>query len=146
MLAAGGKTVALCAAEIDAELATRTDVPDHVLINLGANDADDGVTEGDWKTGYAYILDAVHAKWPNANIYLMRPWRRDNDAVCDDFATWIADIIADGRSSWAFEGPDERVFLENGDNGTTYTTDGTHPTAAGYTLTAEQWVSVIDPA
>jgi lysophospholipase L1-like esterase len=67
----------------------------------------------------------------------MRAWRRDLDAECNTLAGWIDDIVA--LRSDCHVGPDERVFLENGDDGATYTGDGTHPNAAGYQLTADEW-------
>ena len=108
----------------------------------GANDANDGVTEATWKANYGYILDAIHAKWPNALLYVMRPWTRGYNAECDLFAAWIGDLVT-ARAGWAFLGPDERDFLENGDDGVTYTSDGTHPNTAGYALTAAQWQAVM---
>jgi lysophospholipase L1-like esterase len=144
-IADGGATAATTAGTIDASLAAYSSTVDQVrwvLLNIGANDANDGVTEANWKTNYGYILDAIHAKWPNALLYVMRPWTRGYDAVCDDFAAWIGDLVT-ARAGWAFLGPDERDFLENGDDGVTYTVDGTHPTTAGYALTAAQWQAVM---
>lgn len=144
-ISGGGETVASTAASIDASLALYSSTTHQVrwvLVNLGANDANDGVVEATWKTGLAYILDAINTKWPNALVYVMRPWTRGYNTECDAFATWIAAVIST-RSTWAFAGPDERVFLENGDDGVTYTSDGTHPTTAGYALTAAQWQAVM---
>lgn len=137
-----GWTMANHAAAIDAYLASSTASPAYILLNIGANDVAALPAEGTWKTNAYYVLDAMHAKWPAAQVYMMRPWRRTEDVDCDTLATWISDVVT-ARSTFAHLGPDERDFLENGDNGVTYTTDGIHPTAAGYLLTAQQWAAVL---
>lgn len=145
--AVAGLTTANAKLAIDARLAITHGTPDYVLYNLGVNDTNgaDGITpsEADWKTNTAYILDAVHTKWPNAKVYMMKNWCRLSPNACLTLATWGA-TVRSTRSSWCFLGPDESVFLEGGDNGATYTSDGVHPTApAGYTLTASQWRTAI---
>lgn len=144
-IATSGHTVALMQDEIDADLTAASGTPDFVLINLGANEAGLGLpSEAAWTADYGYILDAIHAKWPNALIYLMRVWRRNYATPCNSLAGWISTVVST-RAAWAFVGPDERVFLENGDDGATYTSDGLHPTDAGYRLTGQQWASVLYP-
>jgi lysophospholipase L1-like esterase len=140
-LGVGARTAATGATEIAAELATLTYTPDKILFNLGANDVAALPAEATWKADMGTILDAMNAKWPSAQIYIMRPWKRDEAADCNSLATWIGDIVT-ARSTYCHLGPDERVFLEGGDDGATYTADGIHPNAAGYTLTANQWISV----
>jgi hypothetical protein len=44
-----------------------------------------------------------------------------------------------GYLSAVQNGPDEAVFLENGDNGATYMNDDVHPNHGGYMLTAKKW-------
>lgn len=136
--AISGQNTAQMQAGVDAALASRTDAPDLVLYNLGANDVIAMPVEATWKANTLYIWDAYHAKWPNAQIWVMRPWRRTYGTECNTLATWIADVIA-LRSSFVHTGPDERVFLENGDDGVTYTSDGVHPNTAGQYLTAREW-------
>jgi hypothetical protein len=53
-------------------------------------------------------------------------------------ANWLNDVLA-SRSGWAFPGPDERVFLENGDDGASMTDDGVHPNALGEYRSAQEW-------
>lgn len=127
-------------AVIDADLAlvTGTPAPSFVLINTGANDVISMPTQTNFKNDLGYIMDACHMKWPSAQVRIMRPWRRSQLTNCNTLATWISETIST-RSAWSATGPDERVFLENGDDGVTYTGDGIHPTHAGYDLTAEQW-------
>ena len=141
ILAANGRTAATGAAAIDAELAASSANPGYILFNLGVTDADAWPAEATWKANIGYILDAMHTKWPRALIYMMRVWRRDYSAECNTLDGWIDAIIA--ARDYCRTGPDERVFLENGDNGVTYTADGIHPNAAGYALTATQWQTAI---
>jgi len=128
-------------------LDTYTDIPTYILANWGVNDIDsEGTTQAAFEANYGYVLDALHAKWPNAKIYLMRPWWVTTPEsqilmnAMDD--TWIPNILST-RGDFAFLGPDERIFLENGDNGATLTDDGCHPNAAGYQATAAAWLSVL---
>lgn len=147
----GGETVEVMEAYVTANLATDTwhptwFVPDYVLINLGANDVKDAnwPTEADFKSDYQSILDQFHAEWPNAKMYLMRIWRTHETITGDEIDTldgWIDDVIA--SRDFAYAGPDERVWLENGDGGTTYTDDGAHYNDAGQTECAAQWQSVL---
>jgi hypothetical protein len=116
--------------------------PYRILINLGINDCPSMPTEAAYKANYASILDALHAAFPTAKIICMIVWGRGYATECNTLANWQADVIST-RSTWAKLGPDERIFLENSDDGATYTADGIHPTAAGYTLTAEQWKDAI---
>jgi lysophospholipase L1-like esterase len=142
-MATAGHAVADRYATIDTDLVAYTEVPDVVLLNFGVNDG--AATEEDWKAQYGYILDQMHARWPNATLYVARWWSRGATARANTSAGWVADIVA-ARSGWCHLGIDERIFLENGDDGVTYTSDGTHPNAAGYELTATKWREVLDYA
>lgn len=130
---------------IDSELAAATETPDYILVNLGVNDTGanaDQLDSSQWQSDYAYILDAFHAKWPDALVYCARVWSRfDNGQRTLLNDTWIPAVLL--SRSWAFLGIDERDFLENGDNGTTYTMDGIHPNDAGYRLIWQKWLDVI---
>lgn len=143
-LAASIMTAAKRALRIEADMASfarRANVT-KVLVNLGVNEATVGLpTEAAWKASMQTLLDAYEAEWPGVDVYLMRPWGRGLDAECNTLAGWIADLVA--ASATVHSGPDERVFLENGDDGTTYTVDGVHPTAGGYDLTAAEWKTAV---
>lgn len=139
----GGGTSVTIESALTGQLSSRAHVADYVLVNIGANDATAGTSEANFKTAYGSILDKCHTKWPDAKIYCMLVWVRNYLSQCNSIDTWIAAVIADGRSAWAFVGPDERVFLENGDDGVTYTGDGVHPNHAGYLLTAQEWQSAM---
>ena len=140
-IAVGGRTVASAQDAVDTELAAITSTIHAILFNLGKNDADDALVAVDWKADLAYILDAMHTKWPSAIISIMKPWRRDYLTPCNNMVTWIGEVIA--SRLWCSYGPDERIFLEGGDNGVTYTDDGVHPNATGEVLTGQQWAQYV---
>lgn len=143
-LATGGKTTALAAAGIDAYLAAFTDpaaAPDWVLINLGSNDfaAIDAatLTQAAWEADMGYVLDAIHAKWPQAMVGLMRPIYIGFETAVDLYDdTWIPAVLST-RSSFAVAGPDERVFLPGHMDG------ATHPDESGFILTAAAWQTAM---
>ena len=144
-LAMGGWKVHDAALAIDASLAgiTDTPVPEVAMINLGINDVLNSpfTAEADLKTDYLYIVDAITAKWASIPIYLMLPGALNFPDRGAQLRQWIADIVA--LRTNLHVGPNESIFLENSDNYATLTTDGTHPTADGYTLTAQLWASAI---
>lgn len=116
-------------------------VPESVLINLGSNDLvyinGGSVNQASWTANMGTILDAVHTKWPTANVYLMRVYNSDwptEQTALDD--TYIPAVLV-GRTAWAFVGPDERTFLPGN------VSDNTHPNATGYDLTAAEWQTVM---
>jgi lysophospholipase L1-like esterase len=133
--ATGGITTQGAKDAIDAYLLAETRTPNYVLYNLGANDL---AVDATWLSNTAYILDAMHVKWSAARIYLMRVYVQGQTSLNTDRADGI-DTVLSTRGAWAFVGPDERVFLENGDGGATYMADSKHPNHAGYALTAAQW-------
>lgn len=143
-LATAGWTTNAVYSTIDAALAARSEEPEFVLYNLGANDFASMPTENNFKTQTLYIWDAIHTKWPNAVIYAAHAWRRTYGTNANTLATWL-DYCISQRSSFVFVGHDERVWMENGDDGATYTSDGIHPNGEGQYKCAEEWLSVINP-
>lgn len=123
---------------IAGDLTTVAEIPESILINVGANDVVAMPSETDLKNYVTTITNAMHAKWPNAQIYFVRVWRRNYAVNCNTLATWLGDLVA-LHPTYLHLGPDERVFLENGDDGATYTVDGIHPTLPGYELEADNW-------
>lgn len=108
--------------------------PDFVLINIGAVDVADirsaAINEATWEMDD--MLDAVHAQWPLAQIRVMKVYRFTYEPEAATLATWIDNLLV-SRSAWASVGPDERTFL------IPHTSDGIHPTATGYSITALLW-------
>jgi lysophospholipase L1-like esterase len=146
-----GGTIAELIASINAgslDALQLTPAPDYILINLGVNDCANLVTEANYKSDYGACLVWLHARFPSAQIGLMRIGNRWNLPAEQDHydimqlmdGTWIPAIIA-AHPGYTFLGPDERVFLEGGDNYVTYTVDGCHPNHAGYALTATNWLT-----
>lgn len=139
----GGDTVAAAAAGITARLAAfDATSPTSVLCNWGANDVGSLPAEATWKANYLTIIDAISAKWTGAKVYLSRPWRRGYTLQSNTLAGWIGDIVA-ARPGVAYVADDERVWLENGDDGAVLTTDGIHYSAAGQAAKAAQMLTVL---
>jgi hypothetical protein len=137
--ALGGQTVVQRAAQVDADITRYAGgTVKHVLVNLGVNGLG-SIAEADWKTAYAYILDAYHTAYPRATVWCTKPWMRDGDADCVTMAGWIDDVLV-ARSTWASVGDNEAAWMKGGDNGVTMTSDGIHPNATGQ---AEKVVQVL---
>lgn len=135
-LAAGGWTVGRVAQEIArGALDIRQGSPRYVLINLGANDADDHLDWSQWAQQYTAIVDAAHERWPEAQIFAAYPWRRGFEAECDHMAA-IIDLLISERD-WLHQGVDERLILPDA------TRDGTHPLIDTYPTIAQAWAEMI---
>lgn len=136
-----GWTVAMFAASIAADVkAAGGWEPVVVYVALGTNDIEplaDPLVAGTWQANLGTILDTIHTRWPNAQVYVDRVWRRYNNGQLDALNdTWIPAVLST-RSAWAHLGIDERLILPGSDDGATYTVDGIHPNHAGYVLLAQ---------
>lgn len=137
-----GQTSVTIASSIASILASMSGLDaDWLLLNLGANDFVAGTSQAAYETAMGQILDAAKVKWPNLQASVMRPWRRGYDAEAASMAGWVSNVTS--TRAWAHVGPDEAVFLKGADDGATYTSDGVHPNAAGYALTATQWQTAM---
>lgn len=115
----------------------------YVLFNLGVNDISTGLpAEATWEANVVSIITAMQAEWPSVKIVFMLPWYRDGGEGNNTVATRLGHIVS-GRESWVSIGPDERVWLEGGDDGATMTSDGVHYSAAGNAEAAAQWLAKI---
>jgi lysophospholipase L1-like esterase len=140
-LAVGGTNTSYWAGRIDSDLALITDTPGFILVNMGTNI---GISVAQDEADYGYVLDAYHAKWPNARIYLARFWRNGMSAAETAWDDVSIPRIISTRSSFCFLGMDERTFLPGpSGTGAEYTIDGIHPNRAGYTLTAAAWKTAM---
>lgn len=133
--AISGSTVAVIKGQIDALLtghASNADVDNCFIINLGVNEMAALPDSATWVGNYLYIIDALKVKYPNSVVYLTKPWKRGYSAQANVLSGWIDSILAE-RSTFAYVGDDERIWLENGDDGATMTLDGVHYSSAGNT-------------
>ena len=126
----GGATAASYAAQVDSIIAGFPDAPSVALVNLGTNDIGDAdlPAQGTWEQSLGYTLDAVHAAYPGALVYVTKPCRAGYDAKCNTVAGWVDNVVA-ARTPWAAVGDDERVWLIP--NNAAYTYDGLHYNPAG---------------
>ena len=90
-----------------AAIGTTVGYPKWVLVNLGINDPI-STTQAAFEAAYTYVVDAIHAKWPMATIYLTSPWGAAAGTWPNTIAPWIANVIA-ARSTFCAAGDDERV-------------------------------------
>jgi hypothetical protein len=126
---------------IDSTLANRYGSPAAILYNLGVNDVSAGTNEATFKANTLYIIDALHARFPNAQIYLARVWKAGEDAGCAALNGWIDYVIT--QRTFCHAGHDESVWAKGADNGATMYVDGPHYSAAGKTECANQWKTVM---
>jgi lysophospholipase L1-like esterase len=134
-------TAADIAARTAADIAAMTYSPSEILINLGANDINGALLSANWQTNMTAIINAYHTAFPVANLRLAKVWKRGGSAGGTQASHAIIDALY-SANPWLKPGIDE-AFLEGGDDGATYTTDGTHPNAAGQVLEANAWKSAI---
>lgn len=132
-----GYTVSQQAALIATDLANVPSSvnPSFVIINLGTNDAAALPAENTWKANYRTIIEAIHAKWPSATIWLVKPVRLSGTPPSSPVAAVATmhsyiDGLA-GEYAYVEIGFDETA-LENGDSYVTYFADFAHPNQAGY--------------
>lgn len=109
-----------------------------VTLNIGANDFTNMPTEAAWLSDMRYIIDACRSKWNGVQVWVCKPWRRGELTDANTVASWV-DTLVNGYANNVYYGPDERIWLENGDDGTSYTTDGTHYNDAGEIENSKQW-------
>lgn len=135
-LAIGGTDTPDWVARIDADLAaidaTTAGRVKFVLYNLGANDNNDAPVYATYYADTLYCVQALHTKFPAAQIYLAKIWERGDQTWITTVQYAVVDALA-AAYSYVHVGIDERLTLEAGDDGATWTSDGTHPTnPAGY--------------
>lgn len=63
-----------------------------------------------WQNNYLAILDAIHAQYPSALVYITKPYKSGGvDSVFDTMAGWIDNVVA--TRAFARVGDDERSWL-----------------------------------
>ena len=141
-LARGNHTLHQMAGYIAADLAEITGTPTAVLFSMGTVELPSLPAEATWKADALAVLDAMRARWPAVRVYMVKPWRRGYSAESDTLAGWI-DAVITLRPSFVFAGHDERVWLEHGDDGVAYTSDGIHYSNKGSAECARQWRTIL---
>lgn len=144
-LGVSGSTVAHWAGFVDSQLSTvaSNNGTQFALVNLGANEILTVLpSEATWRANFGIVLDAIHAKYPDALVYSMRPWAIGHDAASATVKGWIEAEEAE-RPGWALPGPDEAVWAKAGDNGATNYTDGVHYSVAGNASCVTAWRAVL---
>jgi hypothetical protein len=144
-MAGGGLTTTTLKSYLQTNLASLGGNPSTICLNIGVNElgwGNEAVAEATFKSNLAWIIDAFVAKWPGVDVYVAYPWRQGFNVNAAIMKTWVDFVIATYGSS-VFAGPDENVWLENGDDGATYTSDGTHYSIAGQFQCALEWMTVL---
>jgi lysophospholipase L1-like esterase len=106
--------------------------PNIVLIDLGEHDMVNGSppTQTAFQNAYLSLIDAIVAKWFDAEIYLDFPWTVALDGTSyTNFKGYIQNVIA--ARSMCHAGVDQGVTIKGSDNGATNTSDGIHFSTAG---------------
>lgn len=121
-------------------------VPEAVLFNLGTNDFGSWGTGGfpeQWEARLGAVLDAIHAKWASAIVYVAIPAAKSASAgAVAGVAAAIGRQVA-ARALYCRIGHDERSWLEGGDDFATMTSDGTHYSVAGARELATIWHGLL---
>lgn len=139
-----GATVATAKTLVAAQIAASRSIPNIILINLGSNGGTE--VEATFKADYRTLIETLHARWPNAPIYLARPViltaapPSTPTAANVDKRAWIDDLIAE--YAYVYAGIDETA-LEGGNGYATNFTDVTHYTTAGQTAVKDLWLSAL---
>ncbi len=138
-------TVGTLKSSIDTFLLSHTIYPEfheHIfLINMGMNDAiAGGMVEATWKSDYQYIIDAIVTQYPDADLYIAKPYGEDYAANCATLAGWIDDLVA-ANPTTCHAGHDESTWAPAVDDA-----DKIHYyNAAGQTACAAQWYAILHP-
>ena len=106
-----------------------------VVINLGANDADHDVPDGEFQVTYAAFLENMRVKYPNAIILALRPFD-GRKAAPTMAAVQARNAVGDHNVKYI----DTDGWMDTGD-----TNDGVHPSDAGHVKIANQLGPIIAP-
>ena len=114
------------------------------LVDVGVNDISTSWSSNTLYANFSGIINYLTNKWVGSKVGLARPWLRGDTAdriILDD----VVNRVVTNYANCAFKGPDESVWLEGGDDGATWTVDGTHYTEpAGIIKAGNKWQDVLD--
>ena len=130
----------------------------HVLLELGTNDAADNRQPSDWETGMNTLIDDLQTPNKGLSIWLARiPWRGDNpnfDALDVKYNALMPDIVSSQTSAAnpVYLGPDFYTFFKNHPDQISSVNpddpsepDNVHPTPEGLVSMATLWSESLVP-
>lgn len=142
----GGYDIGEIKTYIDANLSSVTDIPEKIIMNVGANDIVEPTPEAQFKSEYTSVVNSLRSKFPGVPIYIAKVWRGDsaqniiNSGTINGYIDWIAAQYPSGVTL----GLNEAITLENGDSGVTYYgADKVHPNAASQSVQADAWLQAM---
>lgn len=126
-----GQTIAQAAAAVDAWIAlqTATTPADWIILNEGTNDLFAMPAQVPQETNYAYVLDALHTRWPTATVVVIKPWTPLQTGTAAILATRIDNVLAT-RGGWTTV-ISESTYLPG-----LFSADDIHPNSDGYAASA----------
>lgn len=137
-----GQTTAALNTELSTNFPSYTDAPEHVFVNVGANDLSQGTGESTFKTALRGVIDALQGDWPNAKIWLTKPYREDVATPTSPatLAGWIDAVVAEYGANVTV-GNDETGWFATGI--ATYSSDNVHYNNAGHVEAVNQWEAAL---
>jgi hypothetical protein len=109
--------------------------PSKVVVNLGTNDYVFRISDSDFQSTYISFLQSIRAKYPQADIYVLRPFG-GYKADPAQAAVLARSHAGDSRIQYV----DTTGWLSSSDY-----VDGTHPTENGHTKAAQLLVQRLKP-
>lgn len=134
-----GASTSAIKAGTDAFLATISGTPAWVIVDAGTNDLISPPSEASFESDYAYILDAVHTKWPSAQVLCVKAWWNGGatvDANAITMAGWVDNVMA--TRAWTVA-----IFEKDFLNASLLESNGIHPNSAGYNVIGRQAATAI---
>lgn len=127
--------------------------PDVVSILVGVNDVwhDDGSDEERYKKIYKAIIEETKQKLPNVKIMLLEPFVLEGEVVLSDYDKFkkvfnYASIVKEVAKEYDLPIvllQQELLNMANKNEPKLYSYDGVHPTIAGASVIAKEWLKVF---
>ena len=127
--------------------------PSIIIVSGGANDLSQLVTgaldSAGWVNRMYPVLDTLHGRWPNAEIFWIKPYRDDfsdgrYNAHALNMARWIDFVVSrPAYSSFSHAGINENDWFKP--NISTYSDDRVHYNNAGALAAVQQWIPILTP-
>ena len=122
--------------------------PDAILINIGTNDFDKGVSEADFQVTYQNFLAKVREKNPSAVIYAVSPF---GGFVNGAFHHFMEEPIRNAVAARIKAGDQKLAYIDTAgwltaENARSYLQDDLHPNAAGIGYLGEKLAAAIRAA